>query len=82
MGVTVQVEKQASIVESVGELMGGVNGQRGLIRTGGLHTVVVVRASQRTINVILAFSLFSSPALRRSLDWGSARRVWDRNLSR
>jgi hypothetical protein len=50
MGVTVQVEKQASIVESVGELMGGVNGQRGLLQTGGLHAIAVARASLAMIN--------------------------------
>jgi hypothetical protein len=37
-----------------------------------------MRASLRTINLNLAFSLFSWPAHARSLDWGSARLVWDR----
>jgi len=42
-----------------GDLMRQLNREGGLVRTGGLYTIVVVHASLATINLMLAFSLFS-----------------------
>jgi len=36
----------------------GLQSRLRLVRTGGLYTIVVVRASLTTINFMLAFSLF------------------------
>jgi hypothetical protein len=52
-----------------------------LIRTGGLHAITVACASPQTINLTLAFSLFSWPARVRSLDLGKCTASVDRNRS-